>query len=500
MNQPAHSSGEVAQSSFFYFIFRDKSNRLFFFTGIIAVILQFVIFKYLYPYADFFSDSYSYIYAAYAHLDINIWPIGYSKFLLFFHGLTSSDTAVVAFQYFFLELSGFYFFFTLLYFYRPSWNISLILFLFLFFNPLFLYISNYINSDPLFAALSLLWFSELLWILQRPRPYQIFTQAILLFLAFTIRNNAMYYPFISVIVFILSRQRAYVKWVGSLLGITFIVLFVLFSQAAAFRMTGTRQFSLFTGWQLANNALYMYGNIQVDSNQLPASCRELDRLSKNFYQEAKPSFNDDYLAGYVANYFIRQPNAPLKQYLVQYYPSTNEYSDIISWGKASPVFASYGLWLIEHYPLHFARYYLLVNTKNYFLPPLEKLEVYNQGRDFVADIAPFWFNYKSTAVKSFSKTLQGNILFLYPLLFLLVQLYLGWKMIEWFVRRKKQQASSEYDRAFLLAASFTAANFCFCVFATIIVLRYQFFPTIVSLAFALLLMDMKKTSKPYSHA
>jgi hypothetical protein len=49
-------------------------------------------------------------------LDANIWPIGYSKFLLFFHKLTHSALALVAFQYYFWELSLLYFYFTVHYF------------------------------------------------------------------------------------------------------------------------------------------------------------------------------------------------------------------------------------------------------------------------------------------------------------------------------------------------------------------------------------------------
>src|ERR1700722_13718080 len=63
------------------------------------MILQWIIFKLCYPYPDFFSDSYSYIYAAAFHMNVNIWPIGYSRFLALFHLLTSSPSALVSFQY-----------------------------------------------------------------------------------------------------------------------------------------------------------------------------------------------------------------------------------------------------------------------------------------------------------------------------------------------------------------------------------------------------------------
>src|ERR1044072_7014826 len=89
---------QTANPSFFHFIWQVKRNRRFVWIMLAGTILQFVIFKLLYPFADFFSDSYSYIYAASANLDISIWPIGYSKFLRYFHFITHSDTALITFQ------------------------------------------------------------------------------------------------------------------------------------------------------------------------------------------------------------------------------------------------------------------------------------------------------------------------------------------------------------------------------------------------------------------
>ncbi len=83
-----------------------------------CITVEFILFKLLYPYASFFSDSYSYIFAAAMHLDVNVWPIGYSKFLQFFPWITRSHLALISFQFYFLEISALYFFLSILYFYR----------------------------------------------------------------------------------------------------------------------------------------------------------------------------------------------------------------------------------------------------------------------------------------------------------------------------------------------------------------------------------------------
>lgn len=486
--------------SFFSFIWKEKINRLFLLMALAGTTLQFIIFKQYYPYPDFFSDSYSYLFAAHANLDVSIWPIGYSKFLRWFHFLTYSSTALTAFQYFLVELGALYFFFTFLFLFNPVKKASITLFLFLFFNPLFLYISNYVNSDPLFASLSLIWFTQLLWILHKPRIYHLFLQGIILFLCFTVRNNAYYYPIIAAIVFILSRQSWKLKLSGILWPFLFIIPFIIHTRNAAYKMTGFKQYSLFTGWQLANNALYMRGHITVDSNQLPSKgSRILNNIAEIYFHNRAPEF-DEYLSAYVANYFIRQPNAPLKEFFSTYFNPTDDYEIIIAWAQASIIFEQYGSYLIKKYPLKFTQYFLWPNTKNFFISPLEKLEIYNLGQDEVNAIAQTWFNFKSTSITSFSKEVQGKILFLYPMIFLFINLYFLINLYIWFKKFKVRHITPSYTPYLLLASSYWVLNFGFSVFATMNVLRYQFTPMIFCLGFTLLLMNIlhTKESKPIS--
>jgi len=453
------------------------------------ILAQFIIFKLMYPFPDFFSDSYSYLFAAYRHLNANIWPIGYSKFLALFHSLTHSSIALNFFQYFVLELSSLYFYLTIIYFYHTGRNTRIVLNLFLFFNPLALYLSNYVSSDAIFIAISILWFTQLLWIIHRPNAFHLISQGILIFIAFTFRYNAFYYPIISAIALILSRQRVWVKLAGMALPIILIIPFVMFSSQATLKLVGSRQFPpILGGWQWGNNALYMREFVNVDSNKLPSNeCRELDRLARNFFRTVPQSDRD--LPAYVANFFIRQPEAPLKRYMLNHYKIEGDMSEVIAWGKVSPVFKDYGLYLIRNYPFAFARHYLLINTKNYFLPPLEKLEIYNLGMDELLPLAAYWFDYPNLEIRSISKGLQGVLLFLYPTLFLLFNAYYAYNLVLFAARRKFRQASKSFMSAQVIMFSFMMLNFSFSVFANIIVIRYQVFPMIICLAFSSLLAD-----------
>jgi len=191
----------------------------------------------------------------------------------------------------------------------------------------------------------------------------------------------------------------------------------------------------------------------------------------------------------VANFFIRQPEAPLKQYMERKYKNTPDYGSVEQWGKVAPVFAQYGLFLIKRHPLAFARYYLLVNTKNYFLPPLEKLEIYNLGTNEIWPIAAYWFDLHSLKVTCVSKTLQGTLLFIYTVVFAILNLYFVVALSLFIKKSIWKTCAKELNYTILVVVGFLLLNFLFSVFANIIVIRYQVFPMILLLAFMMLLTD-----------
>ena len=491
----------AGKTSFWKCIWENRTNRKYLLWGFGLSVVEFIMFKILYPYPDFFSDSYSYIYAAYAQLDISIWPIGYSKFLAAFHHLTYSDTALVGFQFFFMQAAALYFYFTILYFFTTSKATRIILFIFLFVNPLTLYLCNTINSDALFGALSLFWITELIWIIQCPRIYQLFMQAILISICFTVRNNAYYYPLISAIVILLSKQHIIRKSFGIALPILLIALFITSTMQKAYELTGTKQFSLFTGWQLANNALYIYDQITVDSNSLPTEdAKELNRISIAYFNSVDPNGYREYLESYVGNYFIREPDAPLKIFAKLHYNTTGEFNSISAWGKASAVFELFGKSILLNHPFAYIRYFMLPNTWHYFLPPLSHLERYNYGGAKISPIARIWFNYPSNKIHCVSFTAQ-KFLFSYSVLFLLINLLFIFQLFNLLVKRKYMQLESNSIRLIVYVFCFALINFLFSIFTTVNILRYQFIPMLLIFSFTIIIdeqitsNDKKDTTK-----
>src|SRR6185437_3389056 len=162
------------------YLWNNRPNRAWWLVGLAAFILQFVIFKFRYPFANYMPDSYSYLEAAASNADVNMWPVAYSKFLRLISVFTHSDKIVVGLQYLALQCSTLLFAFTLLFWLRPGRGVKSFLLIFFIFNPVPLYVANYISADALFISLSLLWITTLVWIIYKPRPWLIFVHAILL--------------------------------------------------------------------------------------------------------------------------------------------------------------------------------------------------------------------------------------------------------------------------------------------------------------------------------
>jgi hypothetical protein len=480
------SNAEISSTmSFREFLFRKPIDRRMTYFIPIGLIVQFIIFKIFYPYPDFFGDSYSYIFAAQQNLTINIWPIGYSKFLLWFQWFTHSDLALTIFQYFFLEVAAFYFYQTLIYFYRTRRVTRVILCIFLFFSPLNLYVSNYVSSDGMFLTLSLIWLTELLWIINRANIAHLIILSVSFFAAFTFRYNAMYYPVIAAVVFLVSKQSLWIKIIGVCAGPALIIPFIIWSSNAAKQISGTAQFPpILGGWQWGNNALYIREYIQEDTANFPnPQMAELDHIARTFFRTFPPQYRE--LPPYIGNFFIREPEAPLKQYMARHYndPRLND------WAKVAPLFKEYGTYIIKRHPLAFFRYFMLMNARNYFIPPLEKLEVYNLGQRDIGSLAVQWFHYPNTKIRVCSVNFQGSLLAFYPYLYLFLNFYFAWSLFS-FMRQKGVRRA---DRLFAVTVGISSllllANMGFSIFANIIAFRYQLFPMIMFLAISLLLTD-----------
>jgi len=227
---------------------------------------------------------------------------------------------------------------------------------------------------------------------------------------------------------------------------------------------------------MANNALYMYSYVKTKNPHFSSpECRQLDTLVRDYLNRLDPKK----LPSLVATDYLWNDTAPLKQYWFKYIEQHKIHDSMNAWHAVGPIFSEFGFTLIRQYPAAFLQHYLLPNIKEYFHPSLEVFKKYNIGQDSVQPIAKEWFQYSDRRVNTALKRQQAILLSPLPYIagmanFLLL-VSLTWLQVSPY--RKKMERPLYYFGLFI--GFFIAINFCFSVFASPVVFRYQYFPVVV---------------------
>ncbi|WP_142686587.1 hypothetical protein [Chitinophaga polysaccharea] len=485
-NEPLLSPSKIL----FNYVFRSPANKVYVWIALSAIIVQLSIFKYYYPYASFINgDSYSYLDTAYHNFSINIYPIGYSMFLRLLSIFTRSDIALVIVQYILIQTSILAFLFTLFYFYNPEKLTKLILFCFMLFNPIFLYLANYVSSDAFFLSLSLIWFTQLLWIVNNPTKKIIVINAITLFITFTVRYNALFYPIIALVALYKGGGSKVLKIGGILLGFLLIGIFMLYTGNKYYKLTGHWQFTPFTGWQTANNALYAYRYVDSSKRkELPKRFQEVDNIVRTYFdttRDLKKHPQEQLIASTV---YMWAPDSPLSIYMENQFKKDTIVGMVKKWATVAPLLEDYGKLLIKEYPKEYLKFYLIPNTLKYYAPPVEFLGQYSTGIDSVSYIAQVWFDYKGNKLKTRFKDYKVNTLNFFPVLIGTMNIVLLFTLIS-FLILKGHKHHPRLNHGMLLIITLWIVNFLFSVLASPIALRFQLFPILVSFSFAVFLLE-----------
>jgi hypothetical protein len=482
------STMQATQISFKQFLFNERYHRIILWITVVAIIIQFAIFKYLYPNASFIhDDSFSYLKAADQNLSINTYMIGYSKFLRLFSVFTKSDLGLAAFQYLFIQFSNMFLLLSLFYFYKPGKVMRVIVYCFIVFNPLFLYLANLVSSDGIFFGLSMIWFSLLLWIINRPSRKIILCHAIVLFFAFAVRYNALIYPFISVVAFWLSKISIREKLVG--IGITFLFcgLFVGFTSYQYKKLTKHWQYSPFSGWQLANNALYAYRYVDsADRKPVPFKFQPLDKKVREFFDSTRDVTKFPTEAEMASTFYMWSPGMPLMKYRNEVL--INDTNELKKWATMGPLYKAYGLYLIKQYPLYYIQYFIWPNACKYYAPLTEFLGNYNSEKIFVNELTKNWFGYKSILVRTRTASNNVWILDFYPILSGIINVVMLFCLI-CHSQLKKENFINRFNQGILLGGVVWLFNAAFTIAASSPALRFQSFPIILTTIYVALLVD-----------
>jgi hypothetical protein len=478
-NQPTDTE------SFSRFLTKNSLNKKYLLIASAGIFIQFIIFKLCYPFADYFTDSYTYIDAAANHYVVSVRPLGFSRFLSLVHVFTTSDTAQICIHYLTIQAGLLYFFFTLRYFFPFPNGISHVLFALLQFNPVTLYLSNYVSSDAIFASVSLCWFTLLIWLINRPAWAQLIIMAVLLYILFQVRYTALYLPAVAIPAILFSRRNWLFKVSGIMLVVAPMYIGMQYIKKLTEKDTGTKVFSAFGSWMAANNALLMYPHIKVLDKDLPtADCIALNKIVKQYFDtlpvSARPGPVD----------LLWSDQSPLKTYMHALQKQKKIDGYFRGWHAVAPVFTQYSNTLMLQHPGAYVRYYIWPNSKAFFLPPLECFLSYNERKNTVDSIAVKWFRYKSDRVTCINKTIQATILSPMPGLWLLSNIIFCSALLFVLIRAKRYQLSPALLRTLLVAGALWGTHFCFSIYASSIVFRYQYFPMVICITFSLLLINI----------
>jgi hypothetical protein len=401
----------------------------------------------------------------------------------------NSDFALVAFQYVFVHLSVLFLLFTLFYFYKLSKVAQAILLCFMVFNPLLLHLANLVSSDCFFLSLSMIWFTLLLWIINRSSKQIIIWHAVVLFIAFTVRYNALIYPFISMFAFWLSKLTVRTKLVSIGAAVFLCGLFVLFTSYQYRKLTGYWQYSPFSGWQLANNAMYTYRYVDsADRKPVPKKFQALDNSIRQYFDTTR-NINKFILEKIQAStFYMWSPGLPLMKYRNSLFSKDTTATELKKWASMGPLYKSYGLTIIRKYPWKFVRYFIWPNSKKYYAPPIEFLENYNSGKTDVTEQAQSWFGYKSRNIKTRMLNNKVWVLNFYPILTGIINVVMLFSLV-CFIILKGWRDYILFHKGVLLGGSFWLLNAGFTISASSAALRFQAFPILLTTIFVALLID-----------
>lgn len=479
---------EISLVPFTQWLLHDKENKVLFFLSVLIQTISFLVLKLLYPFPNFMPpDSYSYLDAAYNNDLINIWPIGYSKFLRLISCLSNSHLFLVIIQHLILEVCLMYFLYTIRYMLSLNKWEGRILFAICVINPLLPHIANFVSSDCLFSSLSLIWFTQLFWIIYRPTQKLILLHAIVLLLAFMVRYYALYYPFISFTILLFSSLSKRNKWIGIGSISFFILSFIVCTQNEYRAKTDTVQYSAFGGWQLAANALYGYAYSQTTNPELiPKKYRELHAMVNRHIDSLKRlTVRPD---GEIGIYYLWDFKSPLRKYMEYRWKTDSTTPYFKKWASMAPLYSSYGRYLIINHPNSYLKHFAWPNLQRYYAPPGFFMSIYNLGSDFVDPIVVKWFGLTSNKLSTYNADKTIRIADIFTIVTAVINLIFVSSIIAFILLGGYSMWCKHSNQILICTVITWIGNTVFSVLSAPIELRYQLFPLIITLTWGLVLI------------
>lgn len=464
----------------------QKDNKKLLFTASVIGIVYLFILRLLYPVPSFYSDSFTWIGAANTGQPVTFRPVGYSKLLMFLRLFSTSDLPLVLAQYASNILANLFLFFTFTFLFPFKKSFRQILYVLLVVNPFYVFYSNYISADAFFNCCAVIWFTLLIWIMHRPSWPLIIAQLAFLCALFELRYNAIFFPAISTLAVSISKMPAVKKAVSIAVSFALIAAIVIITTYVTKNFTGTKTFSAFSGWQLANNALHVIQHDKIDTSQIKdKKAKDFTAFAVHFFDTARQTFPD---SGATA-VFMWHINSPLKTYMYTFRQPGWTYFK--TWNALGPVYNEFGKTIIRQKPLSYLQHFVVPNVQAYFFPPPEIYQTYMEDKDTIAQIACKYFHYKSNKTAPHHPVVYAAMFMPSLYLFIGVNIIFILACIAYLVLGQYKKQPVLYNQTLLTFTAFYIANFFFVVLLAPSVFRYHIF--ILTLSFPILLYLLQQT-------
>ncbi|MBZ0099479.1 MAG: hypothetical protein K8F30_10360, partial [Taibaiella sp.] len=308
-------------------------------------------------------DSNYYARAAFYH-DFRLRPSGYPFFLRQLGNFAPSINAVANAQFIIHFCSCI----MLLYCVNRIFRLNIILYtalgLAMVLEPVALYHSNSILSDQLFSSLTMLAMATLLLYTNTRKYPWLLLHVCLVFTCIEVRHIALFYPFFSCFILLLVSKQ----WKVTAINIVMIlaVFFVLYKWHIKdnTRKYSSPVYSPFSGWTMANNALYCLHKANVN----PVDIK--DQEMRSIYQYMRHSLDSTGLVNQtIGSEYLWNEKSPLNilrnKTIDSLYPYFGyDTSWHVSWYVLAPRFGQFGKHFQQHYPFAYLKGYVLPNIQS----------------------------------------------------------------------------------------------------------------------------------------
>lgn len=287
-------------------------------------------------------------------------PIGYSWFIRFFHFFSKNYEALFTGQFLINAVATLSFLFSTKYFFKLKGTIFYVLSGLLIFSPTVIYNTNYVMSDTIFNSLTLLFLATSFWIIIKPNFLNISLHLTILYLVINVRYAALFYPILSIGLFLMHINKN--KWYIVLAVLPVLIGIKIYkdTKAETKKVYQYNEFSAFSGWAAANNAVSIIPHIDLP-------LKEFRNKDSRFIHRIITSYPDStyHFKNIKATHFMWRKDFPGKHVFV-YNAKTKNLRYTNAWIYTGRQFKDYASFLIKKYPFKYFRYYLWPNFMNMF--------------------------------------------------------------------------------------------------------------------------------------